>query len=304
MKISAIKINNNFISYKFKNSATNSVNYKTFSFGSLPCAKKTDIDIQKLQEQDSFEEFMDRKGKVTKEEFKDIVKNHPSTLLKAQKFAKMLYVGETTPEEMAKIAISTSEFLNKEFKNYRIISLGTSPAPLTEQLQNLGHEVVFLPASALSWCCDSLEMNTLMEYLKSKNINDGKLNIILDYTSSGQTLSEMTGNIKKKFHLNSKKIKQLSLNDVFHYLHKTSHIKTWNYYKDLFDSAAENISNVPHFPVSSSGVSKYRNSNKAGTIYMNGLTKEEVFREFENYSTPLARCFSLCTMAEIDKLTR
>ena len=302
MKINALNINRyNIKPYNFQKRAAGTLfKNSALSFNSLACAQKTDIDVKKLQETDFFEEFMDKKGKVTKEEYEDIKKNHPSILLKAQKLVNLFYMGNTTPKEMAEISLAASKVLDEGYKNCRIISLGTSPAPLAEQLQNLGYDVVFLPVSSFDFSDNnSKEIRMLVEYLKSKNIKDGKTNIILDYTNSGTTLNAVTKLIKKE--LKCKNVEKKSLNDLLGYICKAKHTHTANYSEDMYFSYIEAVSNVPHFPVTKSGVRKYQGANRPGTIYAQGLTSEQLFEKFDTYSTPLARCFSLCTIAEIDK---
>ena len=274
------------------------------SFGTLTCVQKTDIDIKKLQEEVFFEDFMDRKGKVTQEEYENIKKNHPSALIKAKQLVDLFYFGNTTPKETAEISLAVSKYLNERYKNYRIISLGTSPAPIAEQLQYLGHDVVFLPISAMDISDNnSKEMHILIEYLKTKNSDDKKTNILLDYTYSGHTLEAMTKLIKKNYRF-KKTVKSVSLNNLFEYLKRNKLAHPSNYSTDMYMSHIENISNVPHFPVTKSGIRKYQSINKAGTVYRCNLSDEDVFKKFESYSTPLARAFSLCTMAEIDKLVK
>ena len=65
-------------------------------------------------------------------------------------------------------------------------------------------------------------------------------------------------------------------------------------------SFAELISNVPHFPVLLRAQKIY--STIPNTITIDEKTNEEIFKEFEEYSQPLARAFSLCTMHEINKI--
>ena len=67
---------------------------------------------------------------------------------------------------------------------------------------------------------------------------------------------------------------------------------------DMETSKIENISNIPHFPV----VYFIPDGYDADEIFdTKNKTEQEIFRAFEEYSKPLARAFSLCTMHEINK---
>ena len=83
-----------------------------------------------------FTEFLSRKGRVTKEEYEDIIKNHPSVLTKCGQYVKKnVFKSFVMPKELANIAINTNGYLKDTFENYRIVSIGTSPAALCEQLK-------------------------------------------------------------------------------------------------------------------------------------------------------------------------
>jgi len=276
----------------------------------LSVQKRTEITLQKMNEKRFFEAFLFKEGKVTKEEYEDIIKNHPSVLLWAQKYCNDNYTGKLTPYDAAVNALRVDKYFKNIYKNYRIISLGTSPSPITEQLMNMGHEVVFLPISGLrigykqdkTTLENMAELRALMQYLDKKDIDDGKLNIVLDFASSGKTLNITTKFIKEYFGFNHKTLGKVSLGDriLDYYYDKPRN----DFVKDAINSEIENISNVPHFPVTPSGIELYGlEGDEDTTIFFDKDTpKQELFEEFEEYSTPLARAFALCTMAEIDKL--
>ena len=314
MNLAISKINP--INYKKFNSFKHSANKQkyqscnTMSFlANISNQKKAELEAKNYKEY-SFKDFLAHEGKITKSEYSDIKKNNPDIISQAQRYCDTFYCGDITPQDIAEISIRSDNYLRRIYKDYRIISLGTSPSPITEQLANLGHEVVFLPISGLKGCTlllsdtkNSKELHSLLEYLESKNINDEKLNIILDYTATGSTLDKMTDFIKEYFSLQNKYIKKLSvqnfLNSVFgsrdYYFQNAYHSKVKQieaYRNDMFNSLIERISNVPHFPITEGKV-----------IFLDdNLSKQDLFKQFENYSTPLARAFSLSTMSEIDKL--
>lgn len=292
-----------------KNSKTSDIkSYNELSFLSKTSRiNKAKIEAGMCREAELFSEFLEKEGKVTKEEYEDIKKNHPSFFLRAQKYCKNFYYGESSAYDAAQVALLADEYFKNNFKNYRIISLGTSPAPIAEQLAAMGHDVVFLPVSGLrnyNSKTDTLEelpeLRAVMQYLDTKNIDDGKLNIVFDFTDSGSTLRAVARIIKKYFSLKNSKITKISINDdVIESAYTRS---TEKYLHDAACCDVEQISNVPHFPVVSNEVARYDFIGKNDTLYLKNIAKQELFRQFDNYSSPLARAFSLCTMREIDKL--
>lgn len=281
-----------------------------FSFCSNSIQKQ-ELELYKKLERNFFIDFLNAKGKVTPEEYENIVKNHPLSLLKASEYCKNSYYGCITPRELADVVLETSRLLNERFPNARIISIGTSPSPITEQLQYLGHDIVFIPVSGfrkydpkdkrLAKCPN---FKILEEYIKSKKINNDKLNVVLDYTCSGLTLKSAREFIKNTCKIKDEHIKGISLNKL---------LKNSAFYKksmnnldipitdcllDMETSKIENISNIPHFPV----VYFIPDGYDADEIFdTKNKTEQEIFRAFEEYSKPLARAFSLCTMHEINK---
>ena len=276
----------------------------------LAVQKKAEIALQKMNEERFFEEFLLKDGKVTKEEYENIQKNHPSVLLKAQELCNNRYSGKATPYDVAVNTLRVDKYLKNIYKNYRIISLGTSPSPITEQLINMGHEVVFLPISGLrlgyrqdKTSLENLaELRALMQYLDKKDIDDGKLNVVLDFASSGKTLNITTKFIKEYFGFNHRKLTKVSLGGrILDYYYDEARN---NFIHDVINSKIEDISNVPHYPVTPMRIESYNDEGDEETtiIFDKNTPKQELFEEFEEYSTPLARAFALCTMDEIDKM--
>ncbi len=282
--------------------------FGSFDLFGISARRKAKIELEQQKEKIFFDEFLHKKGRVTKEEYQDIVKHHPSALVKAQKYCFENYKGASSPRNIADITLRLDEYFKKKYRNYRIISIGTSPSPVTEQLANMGHDVVFLPVTGLRLgyipCLTELdnraELRALMQYLDTKNIDDGKLNIILDYTSSGITLNAITGYIQEYFNFAPEQIKKLSLNDDI--LRKYFCESKDNLVKDLVRSDIEEASNVPHFPVTQKGIRIYRlpGSDENMIFFDINEPKQELFEKFDNNSTPLGRAFALCTMHEIN----
>lgn len=146
--------------------------------------------------------FIAKNGKVTKEEYEEIKENHSDIIEYAKQYCKDHYTGESTPESIAEVVIYTDEYFRNRYNGYRIISIGTSPSVITEQLAAMGHDVIFLPVSGLSSFVPQVKssiysvnveaLEALMQFLESKNINDGKKNIVLDRTASGISLEAIT----------------------------------------------------------------------------------------------------------------
>ena len=277
----------------------------------LTVQKRAEIAIRKMNEESFFEEFLSKEGKVTKEDYKEIKRNHPSILIKAQEFCNSCYKGKLTPYDAAVNTLRVHEYFKNNYKNYRIISLGTSPSPITEQLMNMGHDVIFLPISGLrigyrqnKTCLENMaEMRTLMQYLDKKDIDDGKLNIVLDFASSGKTLNITTKFIKEYFGFNHKTLAKVSLGDRILDFYYDEHRN--NFIKDAIGSKIEEIANMPHYPVTPMGIELYNSEGDEDTtiIFDKDTPRQEYFDEFESFSMPLARAFALCTMAEIEKLS-
>jgi adenylate kinase family enzyme len=261
----------------------------------------------KNSEDEAFEDFLFEFGKLSKEEYDDIIKNHPSFITKADKYIEKYYNGKCMPKDFATIVVKMHNYFNKNYKNDRIISVGTSPATLTEQLEALGHKVVYIPISNMHTVTlnpkffNSESLRTVLKYAKSKNLNDGKQNLVLDFTMTGTTLSKITNYLREYCKIENSKIRGLSLNVLLDLvLNNTSEnqqeIKE-EYLNDLFCSNVGTISNVPHYSIfaTNSESSKKDNDNKEENY-------KERFKSFEQYSYPLARAYSLCTMHEVQKI--
>ncbi len=315
MNIAVPKINKTY-SYIPKNRAFDGVlqptakNNVNFSFCSNSIQKQ-EIELQINKEKKFFVDFLDANGKVTKEEYEDIVKNHPMALMKMREYCDRDYCGCTTPEGLAQVVLETDRLLKEKYPDARIISIGTSPSPITEQLQYLGHEIIFIPVSGFRRYNPDNKMITecpnfkiLTKYIKSKKINNDKLNVVLDFTSTGQTLKNMKQFIKDICKIKDKNIKAISINNLLHSSYSYKHqienqdVPIDDCLLDMQSSIIERISNVPHFSVV---YRKLVDDIDYINIDVTNKTEQQIFREFEDYSRPLARAFSLCTMHEINK---
>ena len=133
---------------------------------------------------------------------------------------------KTTPQILASTAVKVDKCLRKSYgdkENYRIISIGTSPAPLCEVLKLLGYDIVFLPVSGIRHYSHDKIMNskesnvdTIREYLKQNcKQDDNKINILLDYTHYERTLDFVYNLFKDNLDIPFKYIHKLRIQDLF-----------------------------------------------------------------------------------------
>jgi len=272
-------------------------------------------------EDEYFKSFLAKSGKVTKKEYEEIIKKHPRTLVLAKKRCeKISNVTSCSPKITAKIAYELKKHYDEFYKNYTIVSVGTSPAPITEVMQNLGAKVIFLPISGLR----ELEQNPL--YFNRKNFptlasKHPNLEVIMDYCTKKGIAKDNSGSILildlcasgksarlvKQMLLERKDIPEENI-----FIHDVT--KTLEYIKnecdsnltqeeidsmnaDMRTSRCAQISNVPHFYYDNSGY----NSQK--TIVRKPCeSKWGLFNRFENFSKPDARAWALVSTHEALKL--
>jgi len=309
MKILSPKINNiNYVKLSPSNKPAFKGDDKPERASCIPLYLYQSLEIKAKQEDINkvFNDFINKKGKVTKEEYFDIVKKHPSIIELAKKYCEQEYfMGQVKPGEIACLAMRSHEFLKKNFENYRIISVGTSPSILTEQMQALGDEVISIPVSGIGMkkdkdtnLFDFPNMLYILDYLKEKNINDGKTNIILDYAVSGRTMHTIARFLREYNDIPDENVQTISLRGL---LSNALEGKPWQESpcKDMFldDVHYSNIvflSNTPHFCVNPSAEEIY--NTKDFTISADNLDQKDFNREVEEASRPLARAYSLVTM--------
>ena len=258
---------------------------------------------------DNLESFLLKPGKVSVKEFHQIRKMNPKLITEAQNYLNPYEEDhELTPEIVAKTGYLAKRYMdekNGEGK-YRIISIGTSPATLVYAMSALGCEVVHLPISGLKQYCQNFDIKNTqiaMDYLKTKNINNKKLNIITDYVSSGASLKTAGKLIRDTFPYSKfEEIETQNLIDRATFKGIKDNVIDADeendianaYNMDLLRSRCDKLCNVPHFHVND-----YDNLLDLRAISSQGKTEKEIFRMFENYSYPYARAFELCTLNEL-----
>ena len=272
---------------------------------------KQEIQSAEIKEEKYFKEFLSRQNKLTKEEYLEVKNNHPASIMKAFLYSKKNYWGTLDPMDLAIVADKVDKYLKENYKDCKIISLGTSPAALCEQLECLGHEIIYVPVSGLQYYSkdsdkiDNLpNLKAVLDYIKSKSTDNNKDIIILDYVSSGKTLDTMTELVGKYCNIPEEKLIKLPLNALLKKAFEKDtvfdSISKARFIEDVGFCEIENLGNVPHFSVMPKADSEYQ--DKSGTVDFKNKTQEELFKEFENYTQPLARDFALSAMHEYNRI--
>ena len=285
----------------------------------------SEISFQKIEEEKHFEEFLSAGGKLSKKDVERIKKKYPSYIILAEKKLKKEAPSlKTLPKDAALVGLAAKKYLDNEYgkNNYRVISIGTSPAPITEVMAAAGADIVFLPISSLSNYINPHKGNDnnldisgypniqkALEYLKRKGVNENskKINIITDFCSTGKSLLLAHDLVLQYNNVPKENFKKREIETL---------INAGRFYEedvegdslitsravmsiraDMVSQKFEYISNVPHF---------YINDNEnlfvTCSISSKDKTDEELFYEFDNYSKPLARAFSLCAINEVLKI--
>ncbi|MGM9993397.1 MAG: hypothetical protein ACI37R_01560 [Candidatus Avigastranaerophilus sp.] len=260
-----------------------------------------------------FSKFLSKSGRLTREEYDDIIKNHKAAIMKAARFCDKSLFNSTTPENLAEIATAVNSYLKDTYGDYRIISVGTSPSALTEQLELMGNDVIFLPCSNLMFFSlndnkpnEVKNLNIILDFLQRKGLkNDDKTNLIIDYCSSGKTLDSIYSFITQKFDdIPFSKFKKISLARLLDGCFKDETAeqrkKIKDFLQDISNSTVTECTNMPHFHIVSALYCSQR--ERESTIFPFNKNTEEIYTEFDNFSRPLGRAFSLCTFNEIQKL--
>ena len=285
------------------------------------------LQIRKTKEEKLFNNFINRKGKVSLDEYNIIHEKAPFILNKAAEMVAKESKCACLPKDIAILAINAKHYIDnaKELdgKDYRIISIGTSPAPLAEAMENLGCNVIYVPISGINSLVSdkdiqaSENLKLALEYLKRKGVcaekNNDLKNIVLDYTFSGKTLTTICMLLVKDNNLQSKKdIWAMSLTDLLVSVLYSKEIEQpidltfeekagllKDYREDLLFSFEGDIANVPHF-----NIDDKKNHNDFNSISSRWYSKAELFKQFDDFSKPLARAFSLCVIDEIINLQK
>ena len=115
-------------------------------------------------------------------------------------------------------------------------------------------------------------------------------------------VSNISKDYKKELGIDSYKINFLPLENLLNYAFQDyPDDKSKEYFiYDTDGSLIEDLSNVPHFPVTDDAKMIYK--KRKGTVLPCGKSKREIFREFDNASKPPARAFSLSVMDIIHKM--
>lgn len=278
---------------------------------------------QILDEDEYFSQFLAKKSKVTKDEYEEIAKKHPSAIVKAYKVVEEKNPTVSSPAQVAKAAVVLKRQFDEEYKeNYTIVSIGTSPSPITETMNALGARVVFLPASGLNLLNISpyyifrsqyptiasrvANVKLIVDYARKNGINstNKSMIILMDYCCVGTSLSNMHEIFKQEEIVPNERLVTCSILEKLMKLtnfKKTNSIFTLedqtNIAHDMNMSNFECVSNVPHFHVHDE-----KNKEKINYVSSKGKLKYKLFKEFEEYSQPLARAFALCSIHEAMKL--
>ncbi|MBQ4646520.1 MAG: hypothetical protein IJB79_04145 [Candidatus Gastranaerophilales bacterium] len=285
------------------------------------CPQNTQIALNTQKEDDYFKFFINKKGKVTKKEYDEVIKKHPRTLVLSKKLCEDIQKRtNSSPETIGKIAHELKKFYDKEYGKYTIISVGTSPAPVTEVMQNLGSKVIFLPITGLR----ELEQNHLyfnrvnyptlaskhenlqaiMDYCTKKGITkkDTEAIIILDLCASGKSARIIKQLLVERKDLDEDKIFVHDLTKTLEFIKDNSDSDLTPYEIDWLDadmrmSRCAKLCNVAHFYYDNSG----KNSSKC-IVRKPNETNLSLFNRFQSFSQPNARAWALCSTHEAMKL--
>lgn len=293
----------------------------------IPNLFKIKSRIKEEREEKIFQQFLEREGKISKKEYYYIKNKYPFILDKAVDMVIENNYSYTTPSEMAKFAVNAKNYLDNcdklKEKNYCIISIGTSPAPLTETLKNLGCNVIFLPISGIRFTNETDKENVKknnnlklsLEYAKEKskelNLTKDTEYIVLDYAFSRKTLNTVSQSIYENNYIATKeKVWDISLAQLMNAIYKSNEVPLKikstpesieqflsEFDDDLYCSDFTPLCNVPHFYLDDE-----KNKSRLGSVSSSKKSKKELFEEFDKYSKPLARCYSLCTLEILDSM--
>lgn len=263
--------------------------------------------IKQIQETYHFNKFLNQKGKLTNEEYKDIIKNRPYIL--AQAYKKVESSNErmySNPNDMAICTQALKEYFDKEFgkDSYTVICPGTSTAQIGEGLRYLGCDTVLMPVSNIFASCylsgkekenSNINKLKLVKYLDKSGINpyNEKNIIILDYVASGKSITEIKKMLEEYNNIPPDNIHKVSVIKCLGMLQENNETLNKDIISriagDMCNSVSEIYSDTMHFNM----LKKHNITNKSD---------EEIFEIFNKYTKPLGKCFSLCQFNELDKL--
>ena len=281
------------------------------------------FEVQK-QDKKGFETFLKKPGKGSRMEYNDIKKNHPDYIRMAREYLEGQPQTFSSVHELALVTKNIDEYIKWEYgnENHRLISIGTSPAPICQILECLGEEVIYLPISGVKnvkkdeiFDDDKSNVSILLDYLKSQGIDDkDKINLVIDLAPPnqygqiirGRTLAFVCDLIEDEFDLPKNKVVAFPIQHLI-YRDVPRNFKTKeettleqarkNVFMDINFSNSAYFSNVPHFNLSKTkGLHEHL---KIRSVIPDNKTNEEIFEEFENFSQKRARATTLVALDDI-----
>ena len=265
-----------------------------------------------------FESFAEKEGKVSFRDYYTLEKYVPNARKLADTYIESNRPSDCTsaisPKLSAHLAIGCKNYLDKQYgkHGYKIVSIGTSPSFITEPMSAMGSDVVFFPISSLNRCCTNDKVKNILRYfpnlkiaslyLKSKlenmkDENDKKI-ILLDYYNTGKTLDMVEKILNEFCNIKKPDYKIICLQDLINQasLTKTDYFTVTN---AIADQEVGILSNTPHFNVEDDS----RNKGRPNYISADNRYIEEIFKDFEDFSTPYARIYNYCVLDEIAKIS-
>lgn len=307
---------------KEKQKSTNTSASKNYSKRNGLHIKPHLIHNAQVKAQKDFSDFLNKKGKVSLEEYKKIAKYQPSIISKCYSLCSENKTLGISPKTCAIMAISLKDYYDKKYGNYKIVSIGTSPAVITEVMQNLGADVLFLPISHLHQLGDTKlhpmrakyptiasryrNIQIIMDYCTKKGISkdNSKKIILLDFASQGKTLNKMREILNERGDIPQEKICTHSIiEDLKEIIASEDTMTKWEMVRhlqnDMARSCVSDVCNVAHFPCNDDD-EMYKDTKN--TIHSKNRFSFQVFNDFENFSTPNGRAWALCATHEAMKL--
>ena len=322
MKIRTLAYNFNYnlnrkkVIPSFKN-----IQSSSFAIRNENCVQRQLIELQRKKLAEEYEQFCQDTGKVSFKEFQSIKAKNPTILYVAKKeIENHPHDMETTPNIIAKTAIMLKSYFDKKYgENYRLISIGTSPACIAEAMDALGAKVVYVPLSGINHyenCSPNSDklniknypnIQSILKYLKSKGVykeSKGKVNILIDYCNSGKSLRTMGELIKQYNKVPKDFLQEHSIITLIKWIaFQEKEMQGILDIKEIAKLEADmkfqrigEVCNVPHFNIC-------EDINRFASDYIStqGKTQYQLFQTFETYSRPRARAFALCVLDEINK---
>ncbi len=336
MNVNTIALYNFNQNLKQTSYGRNNLNFRgiDFSYSDLNVIKSENMEKEiKLQiaAKKQFENLINKKGRLTKEEFENIGKYKKQILnLAYQKIQRENEItGCMPPKTACDFALALKKFLDENNpEGYKIISIGTSPDIIANAIKYLGADVAYVPVSSLRLISSNNCVNNtikdiehypnlkkVLKYLEKNGINkdidkkDEKI-VIMDITHKGKTLKRFANLLSDYMGIDSDKILQIDLTKTLNKIDADNQKDSdksifedkavFNYTVAEADGRIGKLSSTPHFDI----LDDSRNDESKGHIKSEGKTDEELFEAFENYLNPLARAYNMLIYNEIDKMIK